>query len=109
MKISLGFSSPSVVFDGLFGDSCECQTRELLHSIEGGFQVAVLSSCGTVDGSRFGVEPDIDRLASLFVRPLIVGAMTFGRVAMATTLRLAAFDLSGKNRTLGKIFQLCNF
>ena len=106
MKISLGFSCPGANFDGLFGDPCECQTRELLHPIEGGFQVTVLSSRGLVDGSRFGVEPDIDGLTSLFVSPLIVGAMTLGRVGMATTLRLAAFDLSGKNRTLGKIFQL---
>ncbi len=106
MKISLGFSCPGANFDGLFGDPCECQTRELLHPIEGRFQDTGLSSCGIVEGSRFGVEPDIDRLTCLFVSPLIVGAMTLGRVGMATSLRLATFDLSGKNRTLGKIFQL---
>ena len=96
------------MFDGLLGDPCERQTRDLFHPIEGGFQLTVLSSRGLVDGSRFGVEPDIDGLTSLFVSSLIVGAMTLDRVGMATTLRLAAFDHSGKNRTLGKIFQLRN-
>lgn len=58
-----------------------------------------------IEGRCLGAEFDVDGFAGHLIGPLEVGAVTLGGIAVAGTLRPAAFHHPLQNRSLQEIFE----
>ena len=94
---------------GVRGQVGKGGSRQTFQASEDGLEFAVLLGGRVVEGRGLGAEFHVDGFTGNLIGPFEVGAVTLGRVAVASTLGPAAFHHSLQNRPFQEIFDLVEF